>query len=107
MPRHLLVAVVLIAIWLVFSKRMSWFLGACLVASGLAFLFANLGCVFELFDSGTHMNRLSSHLGLRGFVRVVFELLPLFVSLVMFGLVGWRIRGITTNNACEGKEEPA
>jgi len=102
-----LVAVAMIAIWLVFSKRMRWFLGVCLVIPALVFLFANVGCVFELFDSGTHMNRLSSHLGLRGFVRVVFELLPLFVSLVMFGLVGWRIRGMTKSDACEGKQNPA
>jgi len=102
-----LVAVVLIAIWLVFSKRMPWYVGVCLVVPGLAFLFANLGCIFELFDSGAHMNRLSSHLGLKGFVRVVFELLPLFVSLVMFGLVGWRIRGMTKSDACEGEQNPA
>jgi len=92
-----LVAVVLIAIWLVFSKRMPWCVGACLVASGFAFLLANVGCVFELFGSGTHMNRLSSHLGLRGLVRVVFELLPLLVTVVMFTLFGCRLRRMMKN----------
>ncbi|MBL7154392.1 MAG: M50 family metallopeptidase [Phycisphaerae bacterium] len=96
-----LVAVVMIAIWLVFSKRMAWYLSVCLVAPALMFLFANVGCVFELFDSGTHMNRLSSHLGLQGIVRVVFELLPLFVSLVMFGLVGCRIREMMKNGEAQ------
>ncbi|MBN2270897.1 MAG: M50 family metallopeptidase [Sedimentisphaerales bacterium] len=102
-----LVAVVLIAIWLMFSKRIPWYLGVCLVVPAVVFLFSNVGCVFELFDSGAHMNRLSSHLGLRGVVRVLFELLPLFVSLVMFGLVGWRISGMTKSDACEGEQNPA
>lgn len=90
-----LVAVVLISIWLVFAKRMSWYLGVCLLAPSMVFLFAGLGCVFELFDSGVHMNRLSAHLGLQGVTRVTFELLPLLVSLLMFTLVARRIRAMT------------
>lgn len=90
-----LVAVVLISIWLVFAKRMSWYLGVCLLAPSMVFLFAGLGCVFELFDSGVHMNRLSAHLGLQGVTRVIFELLPLLVSLLMFAMVARRIRAMT------------
>jgi len=102
-----LVAAVLIAIWLAFSRRMPWYLSVCLVVPSLVFLFTNVGCIFEMFNSGAHMNRLSSHLGLRGLARVAFELLPLFVSMIMFVLVGRRIKGMTASNAREEKENPA
>jgi hypothetical protein len=90
-----LAGVVLIAIWLACSRRMPWYLSICLVVPGVLFLFGNVGCIFELFDSGAHMNRLSAHLGLRGVARVLFELLPLLVSLVMYALVARRIRAMS------------
>jgi hypothetical protein len=92
-----LVAIVLISVWLIFAKRISWYTAACLLAPAIVFLIANLGCFFEMFDSGTHMNRLSAHLGLKGFVRIIFELLPLFVSIIMFAVAGWRIRGLVAD----------
>lgn len=97
-----LVAILLISVWLIFARRMSWYGAACLLVPAIVFLIANLGCFFEMFDSGTHMNRLSAHLGLKGPARIVFELLPLFVSLLMFALVARRIKRINADNSSSG-----
>ena len=50
------------------------------------------------------MNRLSSHLGLSGPVRVLFELLLLWISLIMFGLAGYRLRG--ASEVHKGEDNP-
>ncbi|HEX41980.1 MAG TPA: hypothetical protein ENN81_07965 [Phycisphaerales bacterium] len=87
-----IVAVLLVCIWLWLGRRVRWYTAVCLLVPAVIFLLSNLGCVIEAFDSGAHMNRLSTHLGLSGVARVAFEMLPVAVSAVVVGLVLRRLR---------------
>ena len=86
---------VLLGVWAVLSKRMSWYLSATMAVFGLLLLMGNLGCVFEMFQYNTypnrHMNALATHFGLQGAAMVLLVLSAPLLTLTIYFLVGYKI----------------
>jgi hypothetical protein len=91
-------AIIFLTAWMVFAKRMPWYLSATTASIGLAWLITTLGAIFDVINYDTlpynHMGALARHLGLRGWSMILFVLSPLVLALVMYGLFGYRLCGI-------------
>ncbi len=84
-------ALALLLIWRLLHNHASWYLSKALIAVAVLVLFSSLGCLFELYQN-THMDALAVGLGLNGFLRTVFSLSPLFVTIAAYIWLGMNFR---------------
>jgi hypothetical protein len=93
--------IALLTTWLIVASRTSWYFSAALLVSGVALLFFTLNAIPQVLQFEKlpyeHMGALAWHLGLRGWSMVLFVLSPLAPTVVMYGLVGYRLHTIITN----------
>lgn len=93
------VGLILLGAWMAFSERVSWYLSVSLAVPGLLCLVGNLGCLFSVFEFDSlpyhHMGALAWHFGLRGYLMVLFVLTPALLTILAYGLFGYRLYRIT------------
>jgi hypothetical protein len=96
------VGIALLTTWLIVASRISWYLSAALVVSGVGMLFYSLfyslNAIPQVMEFEKlpyeHMGALAWHLGLRGWSMALFVLSPLAPTVIMYGLVGYRLHRI-------------
>jgi hypothetical protein len=90
-----ILGVLLVSIWICWSKRLPWYLAVAVIVPGLTFLIANIAIPVELITTGHagHMEVLAQWYHFSAFRTLAWDLLPFLLTLGAFMAAGYRLWG--------------